>query len=127
MERVPGGAPVTRKVTAAMPKKLSLGEETFALQCQECAQFYTIDKPEREFKFCSCRRWRFDFAWPCSKLAVEIEGGTWSGGRHTTGAGYAKDLEKYNCATLLGWRVLRFTTAMVLSGESIAQTQQALQ
>jgi very-short-patch-repair endonuclease len=112
---------MTRKATAALPKKLSAGEEAFALHCRAVGL-----TPLREFTFCAGRRWRFDFAWADSKLAVEIEGGTWSGGRHTSGAGYAKDLEKYNRAVLLGWRVLRFTTAMVLSGEAILQTQEAL-
>ena len=46
-------------------------------------------------------------------IAVEIEGGTWTQGRHVTGAGFAKDSEMYNLATLYGWRVYRFTTQMV--------------
>src|SRR5687768_16750315 len=28
------------------------------------------------------RRWRFDFAWPELKVAVECDGGTFTGGRH---------------------------------------------
>jgi hypothetical protein len=42
-------------------------------------------------------------------LAVEIEGGTWIKGRHTTGSGFAADCAKYNRAVILGWRVLRYT------------------
>jgi very-short-patch-repair endonuclease len=53
--------------------------------------------------------WRFDIAWPSMGLAVELEGGTWTGGRHTRGAGFAEDCRKYNAAQLLGWLVLRFT------------------
>ena len=37
--------------------------------------------PEREFRFCE-RRWRFDFAWPSHKVAVEIDGGIFIHGRH---------------------------------------------
>jgi very-short-patch-repair endonuclease len=59
------------------------------------------------------RRWRFDFAWPSLKVAVEVEGGTWSGGRHTRGAGFEADAEKYNAAAELGWVVLRYTGGMI--------------
>lgn len=62
------------------------------------------------------RRWRFDIAFPAEMLAVEVEGGTWTRGRHTRGSGYEKDCEKYNTAVLLGWRVLRFTSGQVWSG-----------
>lgn len=65
---------------------------------------------EREVKFCSTRKWRSDFAHLPSKTMIEIEGGTWSGGRHTRGAGYAKDCEKYNAAQILGWCVYRLTS-----------------
>jgi len=70
-----------------------------------------------EFKFHPVRKWRFDFCWPERKLALEIEGGAFVGGRHTRGAGYEKDIAKYNEATALGWRVLRATTGMVKRGE----------
>ena len=62
-----------------------------------------------EYRFSPPRRWRFDFAIPSEKIAIEIEGGVFTGGRHTRGVGYLKDIEKYNTATSLGWRVLRFT------------------
>ena len=61
-----------------------------------------------EHRFHPTRRWRFDFAFVAQRLAVEVEGGVWTGGRHTRGYGYAADCEKYNEATRLGWRVLRF-------------------
>lgn len=70
-------------------------------------------EPEREFVLHPSRRFRFDFAWPHAKVAVEIEGGTWSQGRHVSGAGYERDCVKYNLAQYLGWRVLRYTTTMV--------------
>jgi len=67
-----------------------------------------IPAPEREYRFDPERRWRFDFAWPGLKVAVEIEGGVWIRGRHVRPAGYLGDLEKYNRAVVLGWRVLRY-------------------
>jgi hypothetical protein len=62
------------------------------------------------------RRWRFDFAWPDYKLAVEVEGGSWIGGRHSRGAGFQSDIEKYNSAARLGWTVLRYTGRMIEQG-----------
>jgi very-short-patch-repair endonuclease len=72
---------------------------------------------EKEYRFDSSRRWRFDYAIPAWKIAVEIEGGVWSGGRHTSGAGFTKDCEKYNSATCHGWKVLRFTTSQFTNGD----------
>lgn len=70
---------------------------------------YGIAEPEYEYKFHPVRKWRFDIAFPAQRLAVEIEGGAWAGGRHTRGAGFIGDVAKYNSATELGWRLLRFT------------------
>jgi very-short-patch-repair endonuclease len=107
---------------AKIPKALSEGEEQFALHCK----IYKL-KPEREYVFAAPRKWAFDFAWPEKKIAVEIEGGTAFGkSRHSRGEGFEKDVRKYNAAALLGWRVLRFTTAMVVSGEAIDSVRVAL-
>ena len=71
-----------------------------------------------EFKFHPERKWRFDFALPTVKIAVEVEGLVYRGkSRHTTIAGYAADCEKYNQALVLGWRVLRYTQRMWQAGE----------
>ncbi len=61
----------------------------------------------KEFKFHPTRKWRFDYAIPVHKIAVEVEGGVWTGGRHTSPKGFLNDMEKYNTATLMGWRVFR--------------------
>lgn len=87
---------------------------------------FELPKPVEQFRFHPKRKWQFDFAWPERKLAVEIEGGTYSGGRHTRGKGFEGDCEKYNAALLLGWRLLRFTGKMVNSGEARIVTQAAL-
>lgn len=86
-----------------------------------------LPPPIPEHRFHPQRAWRFDRAWPEKKLAVELEGATHTGGRHTRGAGFDADLEKYNEATLLGWAVLRFSAAFVRSGEALRLTRIALE
>lgn len=76
----------------------------------------TDHEVKREFRFHDTRRWRFDAAIPSLMLAFECEGGSWTGGRHTNPIGFAKDLEKYNTATLMGWRVYRFVPKMLNLG-----------
>ena len=108
--------------------------------------------PTTEYRFAAPRRWRFDFAWPDLKLAVEVEGGTfgrtvqchnchqpvkrrtktgWTtvrlGGRHNSGKGFENDCGKYNRAALLGWTVLRYTGSMIRSRVAIGEVQEALQ
>lgn len=75
----------------------------FALFCK----LYHIPTAVAEYRFHESRRWRFDFAWPDHRLALEIEGGVWTRGRHFRGKGAMADMEKYNEATLAGWRVIR--------------------
>ena len=83
-----------------------------------------------EYKFHPERKWRLDFLlyiWPrsvkdkhLSGIAIEIEGGIWTRGRHTRGKGYQADLDKYNHATMMGYRVLRFSTDDVMHGRAKA-------
>jgi len=94
----------------------------------------------KEHKFHDKRKWRFDYAIPGNKIGIEIEGGTTGnvvtcnhcrqkvgrklksgkyvfireGGRHNSIKGYEKDCEKYNAAAVLGWRLLRYTTNMII-------------
>ena len=75
-----------------------------------------LPKPVAEYRFHPVRKWRFDYAWLQHKVAVEIDGGVWTGGRHTRGAGFIKDQEKRNAAVLAGWKVLHFTPASVMTG-----------
>lgn len=57
-----------------------------------------------EHVFHPTRKWRFDFAFPSVKVAIEIDGR----GRHQTISGVRGDCEKHNEAIRMGWRVLRF-------------------
>ena len=66
-----------------------------------------LPKPVMEYEFHPTRKWRFDFAWIRQMIALEVEGGTFIAGRHSRGEGMRADMEKYNAAATLGWRVLR--------------------
>lgn len=102
------GVPVKHKpVKKAKPKKehkLSSLEAKFLLIVQGLPQ------PVREYRFHPVRKWRFDFAWPTALLAVEVDGGAFSIGRHNRAIPQAGDNEKTNVAILCGWRVLKFNT-----------------
>lgn len=81
---------------------------------------YGIQRPsESEYRFHQTRKWRFDFAYPKQKIAIEIDGGTFIQGRHTNPIGYANDREKLNEAQLLGWSVFCFTTDQIKNGYAI--------
>lgn len=67
-----------------------------------------IAVPELEYRFCPGRKWRSDYAWPAHKLVLEVEGGIWTGGRHVSGVGFSRDMEKYNWLAEHGWRILRY-------------------
>ncbi|RJL73022.1 DUF559 domain-containing protein [Acinetobacter radioresistens] len=78
---------------------------------------------EQEYKFHPKRQWKADFHMTGTKILVEIEGGIWTGGRHTRGKGFIHDMEKYNAATVLGYQVLRFSTEQVKSGLAVRQIE----
>ncbi|MDS7693882.1 endonuclease domain-containing protein [Acinetobacter soli] len=78
---------------------------------------------EQEYKFHPDRKWRADFFITGTNILIEVEGGVWSGGRHTRGKGYLGDMEKYNAAAVMGFKVLRFDTQQVKSGLAIKQIE----
>jgi very-short-patch-repair endonuclease len=73
-----------------------------------------------ELRFHPTRMWRFDVALPYSKLAIEIEGGVHTRGRHLRPQGFIHDCDKYAFAMLAGWRVLRVPLAWVWNGRAAA-------
>ena len=98
-------------------------EEAFALQLRATGLDAGVT---REFRFHQSRRWRFDFAWPVKRVAVEVEGGIWTRGRHTRGGGYIGDLEKYNEAAVMGWVVLRVAGEHIEDGRALRWLELAL-
>jgi hypothetical protein len=111
-----------------------------------------LPKPIQEVRFHDKRRWRFDFAWPGRKVALEVEGGIYGqvvschkcgtqvlektssgamikirrGGRHNTGKGFENDCFKYAEALILGWKVLRVTSSQIQDGSAIAWVETLL-
>jgi very-short-patch-repair endonuclease len=85
-----------------------------------------LPEPVREYVFHPTRKWRFDFALPDLLIAIEVEGGIWSRGRHVRGKGFEEDCYKYAEATLLGWRVFRFTPKMIRSGDALRYVEMAI-
>jgi very-short-patch-repair endonuclease len=85
-----------------------------------------IPKPVREHRFHAVRKWRYDYAWPDDKVALEVEGGAWTQGRHTRGSGFLADMTKYNAAAADGWCVLRCTPKDLRSQATVALLRQAL-
>lgn len=71
-----------------------------------------------ELKFDDVREFRFDWAIPSLMLAIEYEGIFSEKSGHTTLSGYKKDCDKYNLATMNGWRLLRYTAANYLDIEN---------
>lgn len=80
----------------------------------------------RELQFYPPRMWRFDFAIMSGRLAIEVAGGTWSGGRHVTGKGYAADCEKAAHAAMAGWRYMPVTGEQIKSGAAIGWIKAAM-
>lgn len=93
-----------------------------AFQCKAAG----LPAPQLEVRFHPTRRWRLDLAWPDRLIYVEVDGGTWIGGRHNRGQGYERDCEKLNAAAVAGWRGLRVTTAMVKDGRALNMVEQLL-
>lgn len=73
-----------------------------------------IPIPKVEYRFDKTRKWKFDFAYPDCKFAIEIEGGLWIQGRHNRAPGMIKDMEKYNEAAMQGWLVFRYTPQQLM-------------
>jgi len=61
-----------------------------------------------EYKFISDRKFRFDYGHLKLKIAVEMEGGIYTGTGHVKIGKYLSDMEKYNLAALRDWIVLRY-------------------
>jgi len=124
--------------TAARPTKPASKTDAFTLLCRKELQIETV----KEFRFHPTRLWRFDYAIPEKRIAIEVEGGVYKkrryiskrtgemittvGGRHNSAEGFLGDMEKYNAAALLGWRVFRAQPSDLLTNATINTIKEAI-
>ena len=80
-----------------------------------------------EHRFHPTRMWRFDYAIPEHRIAIEIDGGVWQQGRHNRPKGYIADLDKFNHAATLGWRVLKFTPQQQYTTKALRLIKEAME
>lgn len=138
MSEAPNSAAALRRARAKAQRERF--EDDLAFQIRA----HRLPEPERQHRFALelDRQWRFDFAWPGHRLAAEFEGLVATRalvpkgrgepgyrrtivltGGHATPDGFKADIDKYNSATLLGWRLLRFHRDQVTNGEAIAMLE----
>lgn len=118
-----------------MTEKISKSKQIAALFETQIEQ-RGLPEYEREFVFANSigRRWRFDFAWPQHRLALEIEGlvvmriggELVCKGRHASISGFKDDCEKYAWAVVFGWRVMRFEQSQVKDKTAIDMLVRAI-
>lgn len=105
---------------------------------------YKLPEPEREYPFAGMhvgigpgirerlsqaglKNWRFDFAWPSMRFAVEVEGGAFKRvGGHTSGVGFTEDILKYHHAMRLGWTIYRCDANLIKNGSAVELIEQLL-
>lgn len=70
-------------------------------------------EPQRQVRFASDREFTLDFAWIPYLVFLEVQGGTFTAGRHSRGTGQRDDATKNNLAVKMGWRPFYATTDMI--------------
>lgn len=97
-------APKSKKI-----EKISVEKETIKKILWILKRENKINDYVEELIFSDTRKFRFDWAIPDQKIAIEYEGLFSEKSGHTTVTGYTKDCIKYNLAVQEGWKVLRYT------------------
>jgi very-short-patch-repair endonuclease len=79
---------------------------------------------QREVMLVPGRKFRTDIL--VGRLAIEVDGATWIGGRHARGYGIEDDCVKQNSLVTLGYRPMRFTRKQVSDGRALQWIEQAM-
>ena len=98
-------------------KKAKTGELEATMLSQIAAARLLPCSPQ--YVFHSTRKWRFDFAWPEIRFAVEVNGGIYVRGGHSRGKGQENDMEKIAEAAILGWTTICVSSNQIKSGEAL--------
>lgn len=98
------------------PAKAKLGRDERQLLFLAACEANDLPVPIPEYRFAPPRKWRMDWAWLYHLVYLEIQGGCWTGGRHTRGAALQKEWEKLNEAAICGWRCIFCSREQVRSG-----------
>lgn len=108
-------AALDRKIKRAGKQKIKK-IDLFPLACPKMG----LPEPTPEYKFHPERKWRIDYYFEANgrRVGLEVEGGIYTGGRHTRGAGFAADMEKYNAAAAMGITIVRVTPGDLLKTET---------
>ena len=105
-----------KRVVRLPEPRLPRSEPEELLAWQLRAEGLTFD---REHRFHESRMWRLDFWFAGAKLAVEIDGGGWVGGKHGRGDGIERDCEKASHIAMAGHRLMRVTPGQIKRGEAL--------
>lgn len=119
MRRKSGPRRVASRRTARSLLAASAGshlEDSLAWQIRAAG----LPEPVRQAQLIPDRKFLWDFAWPAARLAVEVQGGIWRTGGHTTGAGVTRDCEKAALILIAGWRPLSVTADHVRTGRALS-------
>ena len=90
---------------------------------------YGLPEPKTQYRLPELpeRKFAWDFCWPCERLLVDVQGGTWvANSGHTSGTGLERDCEKMVLATLAGYRVMFVTGMQIKDGRAVQWIERAL-
>lgn len=116
--------------TSGSGKRDKPGDSGTVLIFRQLCEQYRIPAPIQEHEFAkeAGRKWRIDWYFEGNgrRVALEVEGGVWSGGRHTTGKGFTGDMEKYNAMSCRGILLLRTTPDQLLTMQTVDNLRAAI-
>ena len=133
--------PAERKAMAKVHGKKRpkvLGEKSAEeILYEGLARRFLVVGCQLQFTFHATRKWRWDFAWPQLKVALEYDGLILPSkpdangrvlvrGGHATVTGIRKSHEKGNAAAIDGWLVLRCEADALRSGRIYTDVERCL-